>query len=313
VIVIKVHLKYCKKINMWLAATAASGGKKKGPRSSVKAVIDIVHETVTEVTSKLATTSTTDVRLNQEQSVSNIKCIACKLNITQTGKIQTKSIQNIDAKTTTDLINTVTDKLDNKLKNDQKVKNGFLSSLGMPSDGPQSLNASMNNIRDILHSKLTSDIINNIITKVNLNQTQKSDNLEIDPCGIGGNLSNSLKKDLIEQCPESIRTVNISQDISIQVVSEQVTNTIMDLIQQTASSSSVSNNLTQVQDVKNSGVDDVFKSIFSGFGSLLKPILSLMCCVCIALLAWSLSPAGQNASKSIVTVAGNVAKARAGV
>jgi len=294
-------------------AGALFGGKK---RQKTKSETTVVNENIFNFLNRDENVVSAKVVSVQDMSVSGVTAY-CKFDITQKINADLKILQKFDAQQTSDLVTEIGNEIEQQIKKTAKEKKGFLS---LP-ENKKSSDETIVNIKNKIEKNITMETINKLAGEVISEQTLVTENLVIDPVGMG------LYAKLGIPPPVEIATLaantecSIDQDIQIKYVAEQLTNKVVEIINKDSSALQLANKLESSSESESqgiggavgeaaegvgSGVGTAAEGIGSGVGSALggaaMPAAISCGCLCMVLIAGGLfmmSDAGKNAISKI--------------
>lgn len=278
-------------------AGALFGGKKS--RTETVNETTIVNESVFNALSESINASSAKILSNQQMSLSGVDSY-CRLNVTQTSKLDVKVMQKFDEKQTQDLLTKITSDLDKKAKQAVEQKTGWFS---LGSSKTANVDKTMTNITNKVKKSITSRLVNKLAGEVATEQGLNVKNLKLDPYGIG--IYERMKipppKEVIELMIKA-PPCKIDQDLQIRYVSEQLGSKIVEIINNDESAQKLAQDIEQSSKQTSQGIGGAIGDIFKGatMPSMISGLVSCVCCG--AILAFGLSPAGQSAT-------GNLSKA----
>jgi len=294
-------------------AGALFGGKK---RQKTKSETTVVNENIFNFLNRDENVVSAKVVSVQDMSVSGVTAY-CKFDITQKINADLKILQKFDAQQTSDLVTEIGNEIEQQIKKTAKEKKGFLS---LP-ENKKSSDETIVNIKNKIEKNITMETVNKLAGEVISEQTLVTENLVIDPVGMG------LYAKLGIPPPVEIATLaantecSIDQDIQIKYVAEQLTNKVVEIINKDSSALQLANKLESSSESESqgiggavgeaaegvgSGVGTAAEGIGSGVGSALggaaMPAAISCGCLCMVLIAGGLfmmSDAGKNAISKI--------------
>jgi len=294
-------------------AGALFGGKK---RQKTKSETTVVNENIFNFLNRDENVVSAKVVSVQDMSVSGVTAY-CKLDITQKINADLKILQKFDAQQTSDLVTEIGNEIEQQIKKTAKEKKGFLS---LP-ENKKSSDETIVNIKNKIEKNITMETINKLAGEVISEQTLVTENLVIDPVGMG------LYANMGIPPPVEIATLaantecSIDQDIQIKYVAEQLSNKVVEIINNDASALKLANKLETSSESESqgiggavgeaaegvgSGVGTAAEGIGSGVGNIMggaaMPAAISSGCLCMILIAGGLfmmSDAGKNAISKI--------------
>ena len=294
-------------------AGALFGGKK---RQKTKSETTVVNENIFNFLNRDENVVSAKVVSVQDMSVSGVTAY-CKFDITQKINADLKILQKFDAQQTSDLVTEIGNEIEQQIKKTAKEKRGFLS---LP-ENKKSTDETIVNIKNKIEKNITMETINKLAGEVISEQTLVTENLILDPVGMG------LYAKLGVPPPVEIATLaantecSIDQDIQIKYVAEQLTNKVVEIINNDASALKLASKLDLDEEIESqgvggavaegaegvgSGIGGAAEGIGSGIGSIMggaaMPAAISSGCLCMVLIAGGLfmmSDAGKNVMSKI--------------
>lgn len=240
--------------------------------SSSTVVVNQINETVNESTFKFLTKRTNTVENKvtniQNMNVSNIKAYGCTLNITQSGSITAVTIQELKDEDVIQLQQEIQAALEAKANTSSTAETQFAATGSSQSYNSQDIT---NRVINITKREITKDTTNKIINDMNSKQQLDVSNVMIDPCGLSL-YTEVLKRDppeyYLKYC-DMKKSCNISQDMAIKSVAQQITNSVTAAVLSDTFLSSLSAKSEATGSSKNVGV---FQSLGEGIATIWKGI-----------------------------------------
>lgn len=240
--------------------------------SSSTVVVNQINETVNESTFKFLTKRTNTVENKvtniQNMNVSNIKAYGCTLNITQSGSITAVTIQELKDEDVVQLQQEIQAALEAKANTSSTAETQFAATGSSQSYNSQDIT---NRVINITKREITKDTTNKIINDMNSKQQLDVSNVMIDPCGLSL-YTEVLKRDppeyYLKYC-DMKKSCNISQDMAIKSVAQQITNSVTAAVLSDTFLSSLSAKSEATGSSKNVGV---FQSLGEGIATIWKGI-----------------------------------------
>ena len=294
-------------------AGALFGGKK---RQKTKSETTVVNENIFNFLNRDENVVSAKVVSVQDMSVSGVTAY-CKFDITQKINADLKILQKFDAQQTSDLVTEIGNEIEQQIKKTAKEKKGFL---GIP-ENKKSSDETIVNIKNKIEKNITMETVNKLAGEVISEQTLVTENLILDPVGMGIYMSMGLPPPVEIATLAANTECSIDQDIQIKYVAEQLTNKVVEIINNDESALKLANKLdldeeTESQGVGGavgeaaegvgSGVGTAAEGIGSGVGNIMggaaMPAAISSGCLCMVLIAGGLfmmSDAGKNAMSKI--------------
>lgn len=294
-------------------AGALFGGKK---RQKTKSETTVVNENIFNFLNRDENVVSAKVVSVQDMSVSGVTAY-CKLDITQKINADLKILQKFDAQQTSDLVTEIGNEIEQQIKKTAKEKKGFLS---LP-ENKKSSDETIVNIKNKIEKNITMETINKLAGEVISEQTLVTENLVIDPVGMGVYMSMGMAPPVEIATLAANTECSIDQDIQIKYVAEQLSNKVVEIINNDTSALKLANKLDLDEEIESqgvggavaegaegigSGVGTAAEGIGSGIGNIMggaaMPAAISSGCLCMVLIAGGLfmmSDAGKNAISKI--------------
>ena len=240
--------------------------------SSSTVIVKQVNETVNESTFKFLSKRTNQVENKvtniQNMNVSSVKAYGCTLNITQSGSISAVTIQELKEEDVVQLQQEIQTALEAKANTSSTAETQFASTGSADSYTKQDI---LNKVINITKREITKDTVNKIINDMNSKQQLDVSNVMIDPCGLSL-YTEVLKRDppeyYLKYC-DMKKSCDISQDMAIKSVAQQITNSVTAAVLSDTFLSSLSAKSEATGSSKNVGV---FQSLGEGIATIWKGI-----------------------------------------
>ena len=294
-------------------AGALFGGKK---RQKTKSETTVVNENIFNFLNRDENVVSAKVVSVQDMKVSDVTAY-CKFNISQKINADIKILQKFDAQQTSDLVTEIGNEIEQQIKKTAKEKKGFLS---LP-ENKKSSDETIVNIKNKIEKNITMETRNKLAGEVISEQTLVTENLIIDPVGLGVYMSMGVPPPFEISELMSNTECSIDQDIQIKYVAEQLANKVVEIINKDASALKLANKLDLAEETESqgiggavgeaaegvgSGVGTAAEGIGSGVGNIMggaaMPAAISSGCLCMVLIAGGLfmmSDAGKNAMSKI--------------
>jgi len=251
----------------------------------------------------------------QFQDFSKAKFLSCSADIDQSADIKMKTLQNFSQEQTTELQNIMKNAIKQDLEKQAKQSSGWGAT--SIADKDESTVKIKTEIENIIDTNISMENLNEQVQSMTLSQEQDFSQSVFDPCsfsmqieaGIGG-------PEMIKACQEcdnetfnkdgsvksrsgcSAPVCKFDQNAAISMISEQMGSNVAKAIQKSEVINDVANKIKQIDDQSSQGVGGAFGEIMAGVTGPIKIIAAVICvALCIA-LAFMLSPAGQNATRT---------------
>lgn len=294
-------------------AGALFGGKK---RQKTKSETTVVNENIFNFLNRDENVVSAKVVSVQDMSVSGVTAY-CKFDITQKINADLKILQKFDTKQTSDLVTEIGNEIEQQIKKTAKEKKGFLA---LP-ENKKSTDETIVNIKNKIEKNITMETINKLAGEVISEQTLVTENLVIDPVGMGVYMSMGMAPPVEIATLAANTECSIDQDIQIKYVAEQLSNKVVEIINNDTSALKLANKLDTAEESESqgiggavgeaaegvgSGVGTAAEGIGSGIGNIMggaaMPAAISSGCLCMVLIAGGLfmmSDAGKNAMSKI--------------
>ena len=294
-------------------AGALFGGKK---RQKTKSETTVVNENIFNFLNRDENVVSAKVVSVQDMSVSGVTAY-CKFDITQKINADLKILQKFDSKQTSDLVTEIGNEIEQQIKKTAKEKKGFLS---FP-ENKKSTDETIVNIKNKIEKNITMETINKLAGEVISEQTLVTENLVIDPVGMGVYMSMGMAPPVEIATLAANTECSIDQDIQIKYVAEQLANKVVEIINNDASALKLANKLDTAEESESqgiggavaegaegvgSGIGTAAEGVGSGIGNIMggaaMPAAISSGCLCMVLIAGGLfmmSDAGKNAMSKI--------------
>jgi len=294
-------------------AGALFGGKK---RQKTKSETTVVNENIFNFLNRDENVVSAKVVSVQDMSVSGVTAY-CKFDITQKINADLKILQKFDSKQTSDLVTEIGNEIEQQIKKTAKEKKGFLA---LP-ENKKSTDETIVNIKNKIEKNITMETINKLAGEVISEQTLVTENLIIDPVGMGVYMSMGMAPPVEIATLAANTECSIDQDIQIKYVAEQLANKVVEIINNDASALKLANKLDTAEESESqgvggavaegaegvgSGIGTAAEGVGSGIGNIMggaaMPAAISSGCLCMVLIAGGLfmmSDAGKNAMSKI--------------
>ena len=300
----------------------------------------VVNSTTFNVLNQTENVSSSRVISKQDIDINGATFICKKPQIKQIANLDVKVMAKFDGKDSANLVDNIMNDLDTKLDEELKQASGFLG-IGGGNESKMKTNVKTSVTND-LKKNITNKTLNKLAAEIAVGQKLKLNNLIVDPCGKGPGLKMAEKllgqgklsfKDFMEATKDAcdVECGEISQDVQIKFVSEQVGSKINETIAENKTIQKLKEDIASKQEQEQTGIGGAVakgaKGIGEGVGTAAKgagegvgtaaegvgsgignafsagsgPSIAsavVSCIMVIAVGAFAMSPAGQNAAKS---------------
>jgi hypothetical protein len=288
--------------------------------STIKIQNETINSTVLDVLNKTVNESQQSGMSVQSIDLSDAEITSCQLNISQESKISLTAMQEIDSKTSADLVSDIMTKVKQEIDNAAAAKTGFLS---QPSNAT-SVTDTINSVKNELSANLTTENINKIIQNVNQQQTIKGTKLKYDACNAGilvqvPKLADTEVGLKIGECIVENKPCNLSQITSTAIVSQQITTSVMGIIADNKAVQDLDQKLSSKAEAESTGpISELFAGIAGVFGAISGPyaaavLFSCCCCCCCLIVLMVMGAMGSMGSGKVPSAASLKNAAKAGV
>lgn len=276
-----------------------------GGKASAKSTMEITQTAVNKSTKNILTknqqTQDSTAVATNEMTFKDVD-LRCQGNISQAAGVKLTSVASATSEQVADLRDQMKSELSSELDNQAEAKGGmFAFGAKAESETNTKLKNTMVNIVD---QNVTTDTLNQIIQDINTKNSQGYTNLVIDPCGIAAaeriqaaylESDSATTEGAADVAIAALGAVgdkecdipcNFTQSLSVDLVSQQMTSTMMDAV-------SASEQITEAEaEVKASATAT---SGMGDFGAIIMIIIILCSIAGSAYLAFSMTPQGKAA------------------
>lgn len=257
-----------------------------------------VTKSTFDYVSNTQNTSQTNIRLSQAVDISGGE-FYCNLSIGQKIDGDIKVLAKFDEKSTMDLIMSVINDVESKVKQSAKIDAGLGSNPGKVA----LMNQAKTEIINETSTQITSETINAIMATVVQDQTINIKNLKLDPCGITAKVWERFQPpDSILGCLQE-SDCTIDQDIVLRFTSEQLGSKISDIINKNETANKIKADMESESDQKGQGIMGIVIAIVVIIGLFLIGAVTVYVVFFRSATTVALSPAGQNAVRAGTTMA----------
>jgi hypothetical protein len=267
-------------------------------KSEIETISNTVNKTTIEILNKNENDARQTATTTQTMTLDGINLSGCELEVSQLSSATLSTMQSITASTSADLIAKITSALQASATSEVKAK----SETGSQPANAEAVTRAITSVENEMKANLTMDNINTMIQTVNQNQTLDVKDLTYDLCKSEQKMKflksvdpQTAKEilDGIKECENKnpLPKCNLSQITTANLVAEQITTSVMDIIANNEAVSSAVTNFKSKTDAEGAGIGsmigDIFKGLFSGllgpFAALGGPVLA-SCCLCCCIL-----------------------------
>ena len=262
---------------------------------------DTLNKNVMNFINKNLTQQSTGVTSTQDMKLSNINYKNCLLNISQQADIKVITLQQASSQTALDLQALITTTLTANLEAAANVSTSFLS----PASQAETATKVSNIVKNIVEKTITLETINQMINSVNSSMSMDNKDITFDQCGylsLYKEIGMAPPMSAIERCDTS-KQCNISQDMKITLLSQQLVNTTVEAIINDESLVKLTNDIKASATSKNDGLFEGIAKIFEGPGGIVSAICCCVCCI-LLLIGVYMYFSGGSGSESIIKMVG---------
>lgn len=245
---------------------------------NLSAVNKSIFEQVTTNTQKVSASSTSiqSIGLNVKGSM-----IGCPFNATQKIKSETQTDAAMATETILAMKNEIT----------SEMQAGASAAIEKSTEAGNMQFGDKQNVKQETNMAI-ENIVDTTITTENLSEViSNAVNIQDNVMNIGGDLDCQGEK------------MVLGQDISAKLVTKAVMGALTDALIENKTTNGLTADLGAEQKTENKGLADIIGTIFEGLtGPIKYAIIACVLCVCIIVIAgamFALSPAGQNASRTM--------------
>ena len=268
--------------------------------SMMETISKTVNETTIDILNKNQNDATQSAVTTQVSNISGLEIMGCRLDISQQASVTMKSMQSISASTSAELITQIASALEQKAQAAVKAE----SSLGSQPSNAAAVTKITQEVTNTMKANLTMENLNKIIQAVNIQQKQDIRGLKYDACNGASRmkilempgLDDETRKAIIKGVNDCyskspLPDCNISQITTVNLVAEQITTSVMDMIAKNETAQKLQADLKAEASAKSGGIGDMIGSILKGllsglFGGMGRyaMMVSVCCCVCCCCL-----------------------------
>ena len=234
------------------------------------------------VSSKSNKVTASGINLNDMELVIGRTSGHCNIDATQkitSTQTTTGELSPTDMK---DLRSKIKEATDASIDQQAKAKSGFFQTAPATSEN-------ISNYKNTVENK-----INNTVTDTQIQDISNSV------------FNKNTKKVTLGECTDDSK-LDFSQDIVSQLVTQGIMKGVSTAVAGAEADVSQKLGIKSSSESKGSGLEDVIASIFAGLTSIYGIIGIIVVCICLAFLAFALSPAGQDATKTAAKAGANYA------
>lgn len=234
------------------------------------------------VSSKSNKVTASGINLNDMELVIGRTSGHCNIDATQkitSTQTTTGELSPTDMK---DLRSKIKEATDASIDQQAKAKSGFFQTAPASSEN-------ISNYKNTVENK-----INNTVTDTQIQDISNSV------------FNKNTKKVTLGECTDDSK-LDFSQDIVSQLVTQGIMKGVSTAVAGAEADVSQKLGIKSSSESKGSGLEDVIASIFAGLTSIYGIIGIIVVCICLAFLAFALSPAGQDATKTAAKAGANYA------
>ena len=262
-----------------------------GSKSSSKSTIDTetLNKSVSNfLTSQAASATASGVNINDMKIHIDKMSGGCDITANQNINSTVKALSSIDSVSTRDLQDTIKNSANAQIDQAAAAKTGFFAT---GSASASAVSDYKNKVSNIIETNITDQKKSEAFASV---YNKNTNELNIGECGDGPYAWSSAK-------------LNASQNIQSDLVASAIVKSVTTDLQKLDATNTTNTSVKQSSDSKTSGLEDVIASIFAGLQGIYGVVAIVCICICLALLAFAMSPAGQDATKTAAKAGANYA------
>lgn len=265
-------------------------------KSSVQQVNEFFNKQTNSFMSSVSQNVSATASARQSINLSDAQFTGCRVNasqgattnITASGTLKTQNVQDLKTK----LQNDAKTAIDNAAAQ----KSGFLApSIANSASATTDLK---NKVTNIIENTMSSTTVQNILAQATNNQNINAGKM-VATCDPKYRLPGEYDFNFDQ---------NILQSVTAKGIADAITNALSDTIATATTDTAVKQTAKQ----ETQGVNDLVDSVFKGLTGIWGIIACVICVIIIGAVAFLLSPAGQNATRTAANAGASMAKARMG-
>jgi hypothetical protein len=256
-----------------------------GSKAKTETNIDLktINSAVNDfVSSKSNKVTASGINLNDMELVIGRTSGHCNINASQKITSTQTTTGELSPSDMKDLRSKIKEATDASIDQQAKAKSGFFQTAPASSEN-------ISNYKNTVENK-----INNTVTDTQIQDISNSV------------FNKNTKKVTLGECTDDSK-LDFSQDIVSQLVTEGIMKGVTKAVAGAEADVSQKLGIKSSSESKGSGLEDVIASIFAGLTSIYGIIGIIVVCICLAFLAFGLSPAGQDATKTAAKAGANYA------
>jgi hypothetical protein len=282
--------------------------------TTTEIINDTLNKNVFSFLNKTVTVQSTGAVSDQKMTVSKIRYKNCVLNISQTADIKVTALQQFSSQNALDLQAMITNVLTNNVASEANATSGFMSQPVSAETNTKVTNA----VKNVVEKKLTLDTLNQMITSIEAKMDMKVEDVVYDQCGylsIYKELGMAPPMEAIKRC-DVTKPCNISQDLKITMLAQQIVNTTVSAISKDTQLSDIKNDIKSTASATASGplegLGNMIKGIFSGQSGVICSILSIILLCIAGFVAYMRMGGGKQAAAEAIknNIANNIPNGR---
>ena len=234
------------------------------------------------VSSKSNKVTASGINLNDMELVIGRTSGHCNIDATQKITSTQTTTGELSPSDMKDLRSKIKEATDTSIDQQAKAKSGMFQTAPATSEN-------ISNYKNTVENK-----INNTVTDTQIQDISNSV------------FNKNTKKVTLGECTDDSK-LDFSQDIVSQLVTEGIMKGVTKAVAGAEADVSQKLGIKSSSESKGSGLEDVIASIFAGLTSIYGIIGIIVVCICLAVLAFALSPAGQDATKTAAKAGANYA------
>jgi len=242
--------------------------------------IKVINQVISDFVSVNQTSSSLSSTNSQDLAIKNVKAYGCTLNIEQTQNVKVKIIQQFTTTSANELAAALTSNINASIDAAAASTTGAVP---LAVSASQSITDSKKDIETIVKNSTSVENLNTLVTIVNNTQKSNIEGLVIDTCGMSL-FPGGPPAAVIAECTKNIsQPCKITQDMLVDVFSQQLTNSIVNQMSNVSSVQTLVSNVSASSSATAKGLLDIFSSPWAVVGSI--ACLCIICILAVVLMA----------------------------
>ena len=271
-------------------------------KSTLSITNDIVNKAIFDFSQNYQVKTENNVMVTQSINLAGAKIYGCEIEVENIADISSTVLQEFSQESTTELTNSITTALSTAAENAGSASAGFLSTGAANSDVNTVIN---NRARNIIDNTLTMDTLNELVNKVNLNQSIEGEDLVYDPCGYEILLKYGYPPaTALAECKDAtgkLPKCRFSNDARIEMFSQQAASIVTSALVDNDVLADVSTDASQSSSAEATGPLGEIADIFGAFmlPSVVSAVGAMFVLIALVMVGPSILKAmrGTNSSK----------------